>query len=198
MRGASNMALRSVARAVGLASAAVGLVLAAVVVAAAPGLAVPLVGQEPHVHSPYADHAGRDIKALSPEEVAGLLAGEGMGFALAAELNGVPGPKHALELADPLGLAPEQRRRLEEIRAAMAEAAVELGERLVELERRLDRAFAKGGATAAGIEELTARIGAVAGRLRAVHLRAHLETAAVLDDAQERRYAELRGYAPAP
>jgi hypothetical protein len=50
--------------------------------------------------SPYAGQAGREIKALSREEVEGLLAGQGMGYAKAAELNRYPGPAHVLEQAE--------------------------------------------------------------------------------------------------
>lgn len=46
--------------------------------------------------------------------------------------------------------------------------------------------------------ELTRRLGQLEGRLRFVHLRAHLETDSLLTEAQRRRYVELRGYdAPA-
>jgi hypothetical protein len=55
--------------------------------------------------APYAGHQERPIKALAPEEVAGLLGGEGMGYALAAELNHYPGPRHVLDLADSWGSA---------------------------------------------------------------------------------------------
>ena len=58
--------------------------------------------------SPYRGQETREIKALSAQEVSDLLAGKGMGFAKAAELNGYPGPKHVLELAGPLALTPEQ------------------------------------------------------------------------------------------
>ncbi|MGH7485986.1 MAG: hypothetical protein ACREMY_10365, partial [bacterium] len=47
--------------------------------------------------TPYAGQQSREIKALSQEEAAGLLAGKGMGFAKAAELNGFAGPAHVLE-----------------------------------------------------------------------------------------------------
>ena len=50
-------------------------------------------------HSPYTGLEERDIKALSAEQVAGYLAGDGMGFALPAELNHYPGPKHVLDLS---------------------------------------------------------------------------------------------------
>jgi len=47
---------------------------------------------------PYSVMQTRDVKALSEEQIADLKAGRGMGLALAAELNGYPGPKHLLEL----------------------------------------------------------------------------------------------------
>jgi hypothetical protein len=50
--------------------------------------------------NPYADQQTRSIKSLSEEDIAALLNGEGMGMAKAAELNGYPGPKHVLTLAN--------------------------------------------------------------------------------------------------
>ena len=55
------------------------------------------------------------MKSLSDQQLSDLRAGRGMGMALPAELNGYPGPVHVLELADALGLTPEQReKRLDE------------------------------------------------------------------------------------
>jgi hypothetical protein len=68
-----------------------------VLAVAACALTVPALGEHPL--SPYAGQQTRAIKALSPEDLAGLLNGEGMGMAKAAELNGYPGPVHVLELA---------------------------------------------------------------------------------------------------
>jgi hypothetical protein len=65
--------------------------------------------------TPYAGMQSRQIKALSDQQIADLRAGRGMGLALAAELNGYPGPSHVLELADQLGLSPEQRSKVQEI-----------------------------------------------------------------------------------
>ena len=48
--------------------------------------------------SPYAGQQNRPVKALSPEDIAALRNGEGMGMAKAAELNGYPGPAHVLAL----------------------------------------------------------------------------------------------------
>jgi len=44
------------------------------------------------------------------------------------------------------------------------------------------------------LEVETATLGTLLGRLRAVHLAAHLETSAILDARQIVRYNELRGY----
>jgi len=44
------------------------------------------------------------------------------------------------------------------------------------------------------LEVETATVGTLLGRLRAVHLAAHLETSAILDARQIVRYNELRGY----
>jgi hypothetical protein len=38
-----------------------------------------------------------------------------MGLALAAELNGYPGPIHVLQLSDKLGLTPEQKARVQSL-----------------------------------------------------------------------------------
>src|SRR3569833_1732328 len=61
----------------------------------------------------------RAIKALSEQQVGDLKAGRGMGLALAAELNGYPGPSHAIELSARLGLSPGQVSKLQELFAAM-------------------------------------------------------------------------------
>ncbi|HXH46834.1 MAG TPA: hypothetical protein VNK51_23725 [Bradyrhizobium sp.] len=56
----------------------------------------------------YAGLDSRPIKALSLQQIDDLRAGRGMGLALAAELNGYPGPSHVLELRDRLGLTVDQ------------------------------------------------------------------------------------------
>jgi hypothetical protein len=144
--------------------------------------------------SPYADETDREIKALAPDEVAGLLEGAGLGFAKAAELNGVPGPRHVLELASDLTLSAEQLARVQVVYDRMQAEAAELGALVVKLERELDRAFADHRLTSEDVERLTSEIGDVRGRLRATHLVAHLETAEVLSSEQIARYGQLRGY----
>ena len=81
--------------------------------------------------SGYAGMQTRDIKALSVEQIAELREGKGMGASLPAELNGVPGPLHVLQLKDRLDVTPEQQLRLERITADMKTEAKRLGEGIV-------------------------------------------------------------------
>lgn len=144
--------------------------------------------------SPYVGEEQREIKALSAEDVSGLLAGEGMGFAKAAELNHYPGPRHVLDDTRELGLAPEQQREAERIFREMKEETVRLGGVVVKKERELDRLFASQRAAAEQVRSLTREIGALTGELRYAHLQAHLQLKGVLTPEQVRRYDELRGY----
>lgn len=153
-------------------------------------LQAPLAAQ----HSPYAGLEEREIKALGTERVAGYLEGHGMSYALAAELNGYPGPKHVLELGSELELGDEQRTATERAFDAMHERAVALGRKIVELERGLDSAFAEGAIEADDLEARTAEIARLEGELRAAHLLAHLRMAEILSPEQRERYVELRGY----
>lgn len=143
---------------------------------------------------PYRGLEEREIKAVPPERVADLLAGEGAGYALAAELNHYPGPAHVLELGDRLELTAEQADAMRRLESQVHARARPLGRRIVALERRLDRAFRSAGATRAAVAALTAQIGALEGRLRSVHLAGHLEAKRLLSRHQIRRYDELRGY----
>lgn len=160
-------------------------------------LAAPALAQHHGHHgaSPYAAEAGRTLKALSEADIAGLLEGRGMGFALAAELNSYPGPLHVLELAEGLALTPEQRARTEAAMATMREEAVALGAELVEAERRLDALFAEGRATPEEVDRTTAEAAALRGRIRAAHLKAHVAMREVLSPEQVAAYDRLRGYA---
>ena len=148
--------------------------------------------------SSYASMMSRDIKALSSEQVADLREGKGMGASLPAELNGVPGPLHVLQLAGQLGVTPEQRAALQRITDDMKASAQQLGQQVIDAEAELDRVFRTGTAEEAVIRQLTTRIAALQGRLRAVHLVAHLRTQQLLSRDQIARYAVARGYAQAP
>jgi hypothetical protein len=145
--------------------------------------------------TPYAGMQARPIKALSDQQVADLKAGRGMGLALAAELNGYPGPSHLLELADQLGLSESQRATVRGLFEAMKADAIALGERLIAQETKLDRLFADHKVTSESLSTATAEIGDTQAKLRDAHLKYHLSTVALLEPSQVQRYAELRGYA---
>lgn len=144
--------------------------------------------------APYAELAGREIKALSKEQIDDYLEGRGMGLALAAELNGYPGPRHVLELAQQLGISLSQRAATEEIIEVMRTQAVRLGGEIIAREKQLDERFAAGRIDAATLVVLSEEIGQLQGRLRGVHLHAHLEMMRVLNQRQRDRYLALRGY----
>jgi Spy/CpxP family protein refolding chaperone len=147
-----------------------------------------------NAQTPYAGMQTRPIKALSEQQMADLSAGRGMGLALAAELNGYPGPVHVLELADKLNLSADQRASIQRLFDAMKAEAVPLGSKLIEQEADLDKQFAGRTVTPDSLRASTAAVAATQGALRETHLKYHLSTVAVLSPDQMQRYAELRGY----
>jgi Spy/CpxP family protein refolding chaperone len=143
---------------------------------------------------PYSGMQSRPIKSLSEQQIADLNAGRGMGLALAAELNGYPGPSHLIELSDQLGLTSIQLSNLKGMFDAMRAETIPIGEELVAQEEKLDRLFAENVISEQQLKAATESIGETQARLRNAHLRYHLRTRALLQPSQIRRYAELRGY----
>jgi len=144
--------------------------------------------------SPYAGQQNREIKSLSSEDVDDLVNGRGMGLAKAAELNSYPGPRHVLDMASELQLTQQQQNEITAIFDRMSVAAKPLGTEILVRERQLDQQFARGEIVRSQLVAETEELGILKGRLRAVHLGAHLETRALLTQAQIARYDELRGY----
>lgn len=144
---------------------------------------------------PYAGMTGRPIRALSAEQQANLLAGRGTGLAPAAEFNGWPGPAHVIELAGAMQLTPAQLATTQRLMAEMQAAAGDLGARVIEEERALAVGFRDRSITPADLSARTARITALQGEIRDVHLRTHLAQAALLNAKQIAAYPRLRGYA---
>ena len=144
--------------------------------------------------SPYAGEERRAIKALSAEDIDGLLAGSGMGYAKAAELNGYPGPAHVLALADQLQLTAAQTAATRTIETTMRADARSWGAALVEAERKLDALFASKRVDERLLRASLEEIGHIQIALRDSHLQAHLAQAKVLDAGQTERYFTLRGY----
>ena len=163
----------------------------AMALAAAPALAQ---HSDHGPHSPYAGMQDRDIKALSDTQIADLRAGKGMSLALAAELNGYPGPSHTLELADALDLSPAQKRETQALFAQMKAEAIAAGRQVIEGEAALDRLFRDNAADPARGRAATAEAARAQGALRAVHLGYHLRMRELLTPAQAAKYAALRGY----
>jgi hypothetical protein len=157
-----------------------------------------LTATDATAQTPYAGMQSRSIKALSEQQVADLVAGRGMGLALAAELNGYPGPSHVLELADKLELSADQRASVKAMFDSMKAEALPLGSKLIELEAELDELFASRTITPESLKASTAAVAVTQGQLRETHLKYHLSTGAVLSRGQMQRYAELRGYGGKP
>lgn len=151
-----------------------------------------LAGCAGHAH--YAGWQSRDIKSLSAADIEGLRSGRGMSLALAAELNGYPGPLHVIELADKLALTPRQRDATQALYARMKAAATAAGEDVIDSERTLDRLFAGKAATPQQLTDALARVAQAQARLRGTHLQAHLEQVRILTPEQVAKYNSLRGY----
>jgi hypothetical protein len=148
-----------------------------------------------HSHrSKYAGQEKREIRSLSESDMDDLRNGRGWGLAKAAELNGVPGPVHLLEMKKEINLSKEQVRKIEELFNEMKQEAIPLGLRLIELERELNQMFADRTVTDKMLSELLKEIARVRMKLRYVHLSSHLKTPAVLSSDQMVLYNKLRGY----
>jgi hypothetical protein len=144
--------------------------------------------------SPYATLEQREIKALSADEITALRTGQGFSQALSAELNGFPGPRHVLDLADRLGLDPAQRSAVGALFASMQAEAVAAGEAVLDAEADFERAFRPGTITENDIAAATEEIGRLRGILRGIHLRYHLRTKTLLTPHQVALYNAARGY----
>ena len=144
--------------------------------------------------SPYVGQERRTLKSLSDQEIADILAGRGVGLARPGELNHYPGPLHVLQFKQQIGLTPDQTLKIEAIFNRMSRDAKALGKEWIDRECALEADFAGYAITAEQVSAETAAIGEVQGRLRAVHLDAHIATRAVLTPGQIAMYDVLRGY----
>ena len=122
----------------------------------------------------------------------------GVGPALAAELNGMPGPTHLLELKDQIPLASDQVAKTQALLDEMRKAALPTGERLIAAEKALEAAFATGKVDESSLRRLLADSEAARSELRFIHLSQHYKTVQFLKPEQIKRYNILRGYADDP
>jgi Spy/CpxP family protein refolding chaperone len=157
-------------------------------------------GHDPERHaahmdaSPYAGMQARRIKSLSQSDLEELRRGGGWGLALPAELNGVPGPAHLLELQDEIGLSPDQVSAIETLFETMQTEAIAAGARYIAAEEALETYFADGRSDTAALEDLLASAAEARATLRFSHLSSHLAARDVLTGTQVDRYNRLRGY----
>ncbi len=136
----------------------------------------------------------RAIKSLTADEIQAFEEGTGHGMAKAAEQNHYPGPRHLLDLAKELKLSADQIQQIEKIKASMSAAAIPMGKQLIENERKLNRLFAEKKIDKSQLDALVAESATIQGKLRLIHLSAHLEARKLLTSEQIDKYDELRGY----
>lgn len=148
--------------------------------------------------SKYVGEEHRKIKSLSPDDIKELKKGGGWGLAKAAELNGVPGPAHILEMEDKIDLTDEQKRKIQKIYNKMKSEAVALGEQLIRLEMELNSGFSNRIINQELLEKSVQEISKVRAKLRIVHLSTHLQTPNILTNKQIILYNKLRGYSKDP
>ena len=164
-------------------------------------ISIPLSISAQHNHgvqTPYAGMQNRAIKSLSDNDIKELRRGGGWGLALAAELNGMPGPAHMLELKEQIALNQDQVTKTQALLDDMRKAAIPTGERLIAAELALENAFAKGAVEEASLRRLLAEAESARTELRFIHLSQHYKTVQFLKPEQIKRYNILRGYAEDP
>jgi hypothetical protein len=162
-------------------------------------LSVPALAQHTHgAHTPYAGMQSRAIKSLSDSDIEELRRGGGWGLALPAELNGMPGPAHLLELKDRIGLSERQTRGIQLLFDQMKQEAIPVGERLIAAEAAIEARFAKGDVEEASLRRLLKEAEAARTELRFIHLSQHYKTVPLLRPEQIQLYQVLRGYADDP
>ncbi len=144
--------------------------------------------------APYAGEQNRPVKSLSADDIAELRRGGGWGLAKAAELNGIPGPAHLLDLRSQLALTTDQISRISEIFKTMKDQAIPLGNLLIQRERHLENLFTEQTMTPAHLQSALKDIAETRMKLRYVHLETHLKTPKILTSDQITKYRHLRGY----
>ena len=144
--------------------------------------------------SKYAGQETRAIKSLSAADMEELQRGGGWGLAKAAELNGVPGPAHLVELKHEIHLSHEQVTQITSIFNAMNGKAKQLGQQLIDLETMLEKHFQERTITDEILRDLLKQLADTRYELRYTHLATHLQTPAILSEAQISHYNQLRGY----
>ena len=155
-------------------------------------------GSSLHSHqSVYSGQEKRLIKSLSANDITELRRGRGWGLALAAELNGMPGPVHLLDMRNDIDLNETQIKELRHLYNAMQKRAIEQGEKLIILETLLDNQFKTNTIDEKSLADILEKIAKVRKELRFIHLSTHLKSSGILSEIQISMYNQLRGYTSA-
>lgn len=152
-------------------------------------------GHQHKAGSQYSGQEKRAIKSLSAADIKELRRGGGWGLAKAAELNGVPGPAHLLELKNEIPLTESQILAVSALFEEMRSQAITQGEKLIRLERALEMHFQNRTITEPILKASLEAIENTRKELRFVHLATHLKTPKILSEDQIAKYNALRGYA---
>ncbi len=151
--------------------------------------------ENPVYQSEYQGQESRTIKSLSADDIRQLEQGKGWGLAKAAELNGMPGPSHILQMKTEISLSEEQEFKVRALFEEMQSQAIALGKELVALEKTLNESFANRSINDTQLLDQLNSIAQVRRDLRFIHLAAHLKTPDILSTWQIEEYNRLRGYA---
>ncbi|MTI89128.1 MAG: hypothetical protein FH748_14320 [Balneolaceae bacterium] len=153
-------------------------------------------GQDEHHHAKHEVQVNSQqyetIKSLSQQDIQELLQGKGRGYAKAAELNGMPGPRHVLDMEDQIKLNDDQKKQIELLFDEMEQDASVLGAQLITREKSLNKAFATQQVNEEKLKQLLQDIAQTTAELRYTHLYTHLKTADILSDDQIDIYNRLR------
>jgi Spy/CpxP family protein refolding chaperone len=112
----------------------------------------------------------------------------------AAELNGMPGPSHVLQMKNEIALTNIQEIKIKTLFENMKLKAIPRGNKLIELEKELNESFSNKTITKELLSQQLLAISKTRMQLRFVHLETHLLTPAILTNEQVKKYNQLRGY----
>jgi Spy/CpxP family protein refolding chaperone len=157
-------------------------------------LALPLAAQYPpttkNAATP-AQQAEAQHHAFLQAEREAIEKGEGFGMAMAADMNGYPGPKHVLDMKKELKLTEKQEAAMQKLMASMKEKALAKGKDVLQAEQRLGEFFAQ-GKSEDELREETFRVASLRAELRWVHLSTHVAAKKILTAQQIAAYEKMR------
>ncbi len=144
--------------------------------------------------SKYSGQQAREIKSLSQADIKELKRGGGWGLAKPAELNGLPGPSHVLEMKDDLHLDEKQISEITDIFNRMNSRAVYISKKFIKAEQHLDYLFKTERMNETKLLDVLKISSKARQELRYIHLAAHLKTSRLLSGDQIQSYNSARGY----